>query len=136
MAARTGKNPADDTGVDVFLATLDHPAKALVVELRRVVRGADARIGEGIKWNAPSFRTTEYFATTNLRAKRGAGLILHFGAKKNAISASGVDIPDPAGLLRWLAKDRATVEFGDAAALEAKTPALQALLREWIRHVA
>jgi hypothetical protein len=135
MAARTSKKPADDADVDTFLAALDHPAKALVVELRRVVLGADARIGEGIKWNAPSFRTTEYFATTNLRAKQGTGLILHFGAKKNAISASGVDIPDPAGLLRWLAKDRATVEFGDAAELKAKAPALQALLREWIRHV-
>jgi hypothetical protein len=136
MAARTSKNAAEDTDVDAFLAALDHPAKALVVELRRIVLGADARIAEGIKWNAPSFRTTEYFATTNLRAKQGAGLILHFGAKKNAISASGVEIPDPAGLLRWLAKDRATVEFGDAADLTVKAPALQAVLREWIRHVA
>lgn len=135
MATRISKKAAEDTDVDAFLATLDHPAKALVVELRRVVLGADVRILEGIKWNAPSFRTTEYFATTNLRAKQGTGLILHFGAKKNAISESGVDIPDPAGLLRWLGKDRATVEFRDIAELAAKAPALQALLREWIRHV-
>jgi hypothetical protein len=133
MATRS--KSADATEVDTFLAALDHPAKDLVVQLRRVVLGADARIGEGIKWNSPSYRTTEYFATTNLRAKQGVGLILHFGAKKNAISTTGVDIPDPAGLLRWLAKDRATVEFRDAAELAAAAPALQALLREWIPHV-
>lgn len=135
MATPTSKKTEEDTSVDAFVATLDHPAKALVVELRRVVLDADVRILDGIKWNAPSFRTTEYFATTNLRAKQGTGLILHFGAKKNAISATGVDIPDPAGLLRWLAKDRATVEFRDTAELTAKASALQALLREWIRYV-
>ncbi|WP_313919701.1 DUF1801 domain-containing protein [Tahibacter sp.] len=135
MATPTSKKTEEDRSVDAFLATLDHPAKALVVELRRVVLDADVRILDGIKWNAPSFRTTEYFATTNLRAKQGTGLILHFGAKKNAISATGVDIPDPAGLLRWLAKDRATVEFRDTAELRAKASALQALLREWIRYV-
>ncbi len=135
MATRTGTKPDEDTDVDAFLATLDHPAKTIVVELRRVVLGADVRMRDGIKWNAPSFRTTEYFATTNLRAKQGTGLILHFGAKKNAISASGVDIPDPAGLLRWLAKDRAMVEFCDTTDLTAKASVLQALLREWIRYV-
>jgi hypothetical protein len=38
----------------------------------------------GTKWNAPSFRTTEFFATLNLRAKDGVDrvwLVLHLGAK-------------------------------------------------------
>jgi hypothetical protein len=136
MPAPIRSKPASEGDVEAFLAALDHPAKDVVVALRRCVLGADARIADGIKWNAPSFRTTEYFATTNLRAKHGAGLILHFGAKKNAISTTGVAIPDPAGLLTWLAKDRATANFRDTAELEAKSDALQALLRAWITHVA
>ena len=68
-----------------------------------------AGIEEGVKWNSLSFRTRggqgEWFATVNLREKQGVGLILRFGAKKNALSETGVAIADPAGLLRWLAKD-------------------------------
>lgn len=127
------KTAAADGEVDAFLATLQHPARDLVVALRRLVLDADASIAEGIKWNAPSFRTRDWFATTHLRAKVGIGLILHFGAKKNAIADSGVVVADPGGLLDWLAKDRAVIVFRDAADLAQKAAALQALLREWIR---
>jgi hypothetical protein len=65
--------------------------------------------------------------------KAGIGLILHFGAKKNAIADSGVAIPDPGGLLDWLARDRAMILFRDLDDLAQKAPALQVLLREWIR---
>lgn len=119
--------------MDAFLAALEHPARDLVVALRALVLGADASIAEGIKWNAPSFRTQEWFATTHLRAKSGIGLILHFGAKKNAVADSGVVIADPAGLLQWLARDRALIAIRDADDLAARGPALQALLRDWIR---
>ncbi|MEQ1612074.1 MAG: hypothetical protein ABL904_04925 [Hyphomicrobiaceae bacterium] len=54
--------------------------------LRKVILGADPSISDGVKWNAPSFCTTEYFATINLRAKAGVEVILHFGAKRNRIS--------------------------------------------------
>jgi hypothetical protein len=133
----TGKHRQDkaaaDGDVDAFLAALGHPARDLVVALRALVLGADASIAEGIKWNAPSFRTQEWFATTHLRAKSGIGLILHFGAKKNAIAASGVVVADPAGLLQWLARDRALIAIRDVDDLAARGPALQALLRDWIR---
>jgi len=117
------------------MATLDHPFKAELETLRRAILAADPSIAEGIKWNAPSWRTREYFATTHLRSKTGLGLILHLGAKVRELPASGLDIPDPAGLLKWLGKDRAQIEFRSAADLAAKLPALQNLLRNWIRHV-
>lgn len=133
MPSRRTADPAVE--VDRFLATSDHPAVPLIGALRRIVLDADPSIGEGIKWNAPSFRTNEYFATTHLREKHGIGLILHFGAKKTAIATTGVEIADPAGLLQWLAKDRAIVRFADEAALAAQRAALQGVLREWIRYV-
>jgi hypothetical protein len=48
---------------------------------RQIILDADASIAEGIKWNAPSFYTSEYFATIQLRAKDGVQVILHLGAK-------------------------------------------------------
>jgi hypothetical protein len=54
--------------VEEFLETFDHPLKQEVIALRAIILGADARITEGIKWNVPSFRTSEYFATFHLRS--------------------------------------------------------------------
>lgn len=129
----------NDGGAAEFLDALVHARKTEILALRRAVLDAGAGIEEGVKWNSLSFRTRggqgEWFATVNLREKQGVGLILHFGAKKNALSETGVAIADPAGLLRWLAKDRAMVVFADAAELRAKSEALQALIREWIGHL-
>lgn len=121
--------------VDQFMLGLEHPAKPVVQALREVVTAVDPSIEEGVKWNAPSYRTSEYFATTNLRAKSGVGLILHLGAKVRDLPAGGVVIDDPAKLLKWLAKDRAMVEFADTDDLDAKRAPLQALLAQWIRYV-
>jgi hypothetical protein len=103
--------------------------------LRSAILNSDPSITESVKWNSPSFKTTEYFATTNLRAKTGVGLVLHFGAKVRSVAVSGDAIDDPGGLLTWVAKDRATLVFGDAKEVKAAKPALQAILRQWIRHV-
>lgn len=120
--------------VTQFLSTLEHPHKDLVIELRDLILATDPSIAEGIKWNAPSFRTTGYFATTHLRAKRGIGLILHLGAKARDLP-SGFKINDPATLLQWLAKDRALLAIPTAEHLRNNAPAIQAILRHWIQFV-
>ena len=129
------RSTADSTeAVDEFLRKLDHPLKGVVEVIRGLILGADSRIAEGIKWNAPSFRTTEYFATTNLRLKGGIGVILHLGAKVRDLPG-GLAIEDPAKLLKWLARDRASVEFSGLEDLADKQEAFQNVIREWIRHV-
>lgn len=131
------KPTAADTAaaVDEFMATLEHPSKAEVQALRRAISAVDPSIAEGIKWNAPSWRTSEYFATTHLRSKTGLGLILHLGAKARELPDGGLKIADPTGLLKWLGKDRAQVEFSSASDLNAKLPALQAVLRQWLHYI-
>jgi hypothetical protein len=121
--------------VESFLASLEHPFKAEILALRQIILTADPAVSEEIKWNVPSFRTSEHFATLHLRAKKGVGAILHFGAKKNDISTTGVSIPDPDSLLEWLAKDRAMVTFHDLNDIAAKQSALTNLIRQWIKHV-
>lgn len=121
--------------VDAFMASLEHPAKDAVESLRSVILASDPSITEGVKWNAPSFKVTEYFATTNLRAKVGVGLVLHFGAKVRDVCAGKDTIQDPESLLKWVAKDRATIVFKDTQEIMEKKLALQAILRQWITYV-
>ncbi len=136
-APSLAKAPSPDSpaAVDAFMAALDHPFHAEIALLREILLGADPAITEGIKWNAPSFRTSEYFATTHLRGKGTLGLILHLGAKARQLPTGGLTIPDPSGLLHWLGRDRAMVQFKSRGEIEATRDALRALVREWIRHV-
>lgn len=131
------KLTAADTSeaVDQFTAVLTHPHKADLETLRQAMRAVDRAIAEGIKWNAPSWRTTEYFATTHLRGKTGFSLILHLGAKARELPEDGLAMPDPAGLLKWLGRDRAQVEFASSADFAARLPALQAVIKQWIAHL-
>ncbi len=114
---------------------LEHPHKPAIESLRKLMLGVDPSVREGIKWNAPSFRIGEYFATTHLRSKKGVGLILHLGAKMRESADGTLAIDDPDKLLKWLGKDRAMLEFANADELEGKKPALIAVLRQWIRLV-
>lgn len=128
----------EDGAVVAFLRDLDHPLKKEIEAIRRIILGVSPEIREGIKWNAPSFRTTDDFATFNLRSRGGepaVGLILHTGAKVKAAAKDGVRVADPAGLLKWLAKDRAIVTFTGAADVRAKEAPLLAIIQEWIRWV-
>lgn len=123
----------DRAAVDSFMQSLSHPHKPAIEVLRRLICSADHRIAEGIKWNAPSFHSHEYFATVHLRAKEGIGLILHLGAKARA--GEMAPIADPDALLTWLGKDRAMVSFADADEVHAKSRALTAILKQWLEQV-
>lgn len=128
--------PADTTeAVDALFKALVHPFKAEVQALRAAILEADPTIRDGVKWNAPSFRTNEYFATVNLREKDGFSVILHLGAKVRGQDAPDIKVGDPSSLLKWLAADRALVRFSNAKDFAVKRAAFIKLVRAWIRHV-
>jgi len=123
-----------DPAVTAFLGDLDHPLKREIDAARRIILGTSPEIREGIKWNAPSFRTTEFFATFNLRARDGVQLVFHRGAKVKDNSTDGQQLADPAGVIKWLAKERCLVTLGAGKEFLAKRSALEAIVREWIRE--
>jgi uncharacterized protein YdhG (YjbR/CyaY superfamily) len=133
VKARMAGHALPYSEVDEYMRSLKHPLKRELEAVRRLILGVSPKIAEGIKWKSPSFRTTEYFATVNLHGKDGLRLILHTGAKVKA--GAGPKVDDSTGLLKWLAKDRAMVTLGDAKDVKAKTKALRAILRQWIRYV-
>lgn len=123
-----------DPAVDAFLADLDHPLKAEIEAVRALILGLGPEVGEGIKWKAPTFRTTDDFATVNLRSLGSLQMILHLGAKVRPGMKTPV-IDDPAGLLKWLAADRAMATLGAGETFRANVPAFEAVVRQWIAIV-
>jgi len=128
--------PADaGTGtVDAFMAKLQHPLKAEIETVRAVIIGVSPAISEEIKWNSPGFRTTESFATVNLRATDRLQFVFHLGAKVRR-DPPEMKIADPAGLMKWLAKDRALVTVGAGPEFVANQAALLKIVRAWVKYV-
>lgn len=70
----------------------------------------------------------EYFATTQLRDQGGIGLVLHLGAKVQERPA--FQLEGPRGLLKWLAKDRAQMNFAGIDDVTGHEAAGQAIGRQ------
>ena len=132
MPPKKPRPAATDDAAETFMRNLEHPLKPTIEALRGVVRGVSPEVREGVRWNAPSFATTDHFATFNLRTTDRVRLILHTGAKPKAAAKAGLGIPDPAGLLEWLAPDRALVTVRDLDDLAAQRAPLEAILLAWI----
>lgn len=118
-----------------FLAGLDHPFKEEILALRAIILGASPDIGESIKWNAPSFHTTEHFATFHLRARDGVQVVLHLGAKPRTDVPVRSEVRDPLGLLQWKSPDRATVTFAGLQDVEANGGAFADIIRQWVSFI-
>jgi len=121
--------------VAAFLRELEHPLKKEIAAVRQMILGASPKIREGIKWNAPSFCTSEYFATVNLRSREMVQLIFHRGAKARNDLPQGMKLADPAGLIKWLGKDRCLVTLGAGKDLAVNRAAFEKIVREWIQYV-
>ncbi len=132
-AGRSSDRSQTDPAVTEFLRELDHPLKSEIEAVRQIVLGVSPEIREGIKWNSPSFRTSEFFATVFLRDRDRVRLVFHRGAKAKD-NAKKMRIADPAGLIEWLATDRCLVTVGIGKEVQARRSALQAIVRAWIRH--
>ncbi len=114
---------------------LDHPLKLEIEAVRRIILGVSPAISEGVKWNAPSFRTEkDWFATIHVRAKERVQLILFLGVKKRP-DLKPFELPDPKGLVKWLAEDRVMVTLGAGRDIAGNRRALEAIVRAWIKHL-
>ncbi|MBL8867182.1 MAG: DUF1801 domain-containing protein [Gemmataceae bacterium] len=129
IAAKVMPKPSD---VEAWMKSVKSaPRREKIERLRAIVRSVHPSIVEGVKWNSPSYRTTEWFATINTHGPRSLRLILHAGAKKGAT----MTVPDPKGLLKLLGPDRALVEFTSLDDLESKAAAVKMLVKAWIARL-
>ena len=115
--------PGDAAAVTALMADLQHPLKAEVEALRQVIRAADPKLNERVKWNAPSYFYQADFAAFNLHQEQFVQLILLF--------PFGL-IADDSGLLLGDWKDKLEARFANLAEVQAKAPALTRLVRQWV----
>ena len=125
--------PPKRPDVAAFLAALDHPLKPEIEAVRQIILGVSPTIQETIKWNAPSFRTHEDFATFHLRRQDVVQIVMHRGTKVRALPPGGLSIPDPAGLLTWITPDRGMLTLG--ADIQTHQGALVGIIEAWIRQL-
>jgi hypothetical protein len=115
---------------EAYLATLDAPLREPFTALCDLIRSADERIDETIKWNAPSFFITDHFATTGLTRDGPIRLVLHTGATKRpeplAVAIDGGDV------LTWAGTDRASITFSDPQQIQQLEPVLTSVIKQWI----
>jgi hypothetical protein len=69
--------PKTPLSVDTFMLDLNHPQKELCNTVRNFIKSTDSSIQERIKWNAPSYYTSEDFLTFNFSRKETLLLIFH-----------------------------------------------------------
>ncbi|MBK8164959.1 MAG: DUF1801 domain-containing protein [bacterium] len=134
MAAGKRKVPGSPADIDAFLLHLDHPHKEAINRLRSGIMDIDPRIVEEIKWNAPSFKLDDHFATFKLHPPRTIQIVMHTGAKPKA-PPRAFTVTDPHGLLKWPAQDRCVLTLQSSAQATELHDDVLAMVREWIRQL-
>lgn len=128
------KQAAAGDAIEQFMAALEHPRKAEIEELRAVLRRVDPRIGEAIKWNAPSYCIDDHFATFKLRPGDTVQIVFHTGARPKRPGRKFA-VADPAGLLTWAAPDRCIATLPADGSKRSQHKAIAAIARQWIAQL-
>ena len=98
---------------------MEHPFKAEILYLRSVVKKADPRIRERIKWNAPSYYDKADLFTFHPKDSKRVCIVFHHPAIVRIESA----------LLQGDYKDRRLAYFDDMAAIKAHESELTRIIR-------
>ena len=112
------------SSVDAFMQKLDHPLKAEVEALRKIIRTVSTEITEQIKWNAPSYSYRgEYLVTFNLRETKRIHLVFHNPMIPKIKSQ----------LLEGDYPDRRMTYFSDMKDIKAKKAEFQNILKQLVK---
>jgi hypothetical protein len=71
------KKISDAEKISEYMNTLEHPLKKEIEAVRTIIKNANSKIAERIKWAAPSYYYKEDLVTFNPRDKTLVHLIFH-----------------------------------------------------------
>lgn len=123
--------------VTAHIQSLDASVAATVTALRNIILSTDTEIGEQIKWNSPSFYYTGAMKPFDPKEyKRDLVVMnLHRG-QIMLVFPTGARITDNTGLLEGSYTDgRRIAKFRDLEDVQARSGALQSVIRDWLRTV-
>lgn len=118
--------PTEEELVADWMQKLEHPLKAEIDAVRAIIKTSNSNIKERIKWNAPSYYSTEDIVTFNHRATQHVHLIFHHPSIINIKSA----------LLKGDYKDRRMLYLPDMKAINAHKKELQRIVNESVQYIA
>jgi hypothetical protein len=134
MPTREKKKSPAVADVESFMKKLDHPYKHGIDRLRAAIKSLDSKIVEEIKWNAPSYKIEDHFATFKLRPPNNIQIVLHTGAKpKTPLRAFTLD--DPHKLLAWPAIDRCVLTLQSSEQAAQLEEVVIKMVKQWIQQL-
>jgi hypothetical protein len=134
MATRDKNTSPTVADVDSFIKQLDHPYKAGINRLRAAIKSLDSSIVEEVKWNAPSFKIEDHFATFKLYPPKNIQIVLHTGEKpKTPLRTFMLD--DPHQLLKWPAIDRSVLTLQSSEQAEQLEAIVTKMVKQWIQQL-
>jgi hypothetical protein len=107
--------------VDAWFARYENPMKDVVQRIRAIILGADSRIEECIKWQAPTFTYQGNLASFFPKSKQHASLMFHLGAK----------IPGKHPRLEGSGDTGRVLKLGSVAEANAAKKDIEKIVRAW-----
>jgi len=107
--------------VEAWFARYENPMKDVVLRMREIILGADARIEECIKWQAPTFTFQGNLASFFPKSKQHASLMFHTGAH----------IPGGHPRLEGTGDTSRVLKIGSVAEANAAKRDLEKIVRAW-----
>lgn len=107
--------------VDAWFARYDNPMKAVVERIRAIILGADRRIEECIKWQAPTFTYRGNLASFFPKSKQHASLMFHTGAS----------IPGKHPLLEGTSDTGRVMKIASVEAANAAKKGIEKIVKAW-----
>lgn len=109
------------------MTSLDHPMKAEIEALRKILQNAHPAVSERIKWNAPSYFTTVDLVTFGPLMRKTDEILLVF----HHPAIVGID----SRILTGNYKDRRLAVFKNMAEVEAQVTELTRILNVLIESI-
>src|SRR5215471_949207 len=107
--------------VESWFARYENPMKDVVLRMRDIILGADPRLGECIKWQAPTFTYSGNLASFFPKSKQHASLMFHTGAQ----------IPGDHRLLTGGGDTSRVMKIGSIAEANAAKRDIERIVRAW-----
>ena len=136
MASKKTTKPSESDKVDEYMKRLKHPLSEVAEALRQIILKTDPKIGEEVKWNAPSFFYTGEMEPFNPKEYRRYLVVFNL-FKKDCIRLvfwGGAKVKDTSGFLEGdYADGRRLAMFYGMNDVKSKQANLQKIVKQQLK---
>src|SRR5215510_240034 len=136
MASKKTTKPSESDKVDEYMKGLKHPLSDVVEALRQIILKTDPKIGEEVKWNAPSFFYTGEMEPFNPKEYRRHLVVFNL-FKKDCIRLvfwNGGKVNDTSGFLEGdYADGRRLAMFYGMEDVKSKQAILRKIVKQQVK---